>query len=115
MRRKLRKLMFGTTMSGSLKTNNNMNIVLICIFGPPLLLIIATIFMIRRSRSFKTLIPLGLALLSAAFFGLVDVAKETHKDRPMRHTLSMVPVYLMMSSVPAVIAVCFLGSRIRRS
>jgi len=90
-----------------------MNPIAIFIYGPPLLLIIGTIFMISQSRSFRTLIPLGLALLSAAFFGLVDVAKETHKDRPMRHTLSMVPVYLMMSSIPAVIAVCFLGSRIR--
>ena len=115
MRRKLRKLMFGTTMSGSLKTNNNMNPIVICIFGPPLLLIIATIFMISRSRNFRTLIPLGLALFSAAVFGLDDVVRETHKDRPMRHTLSYVPVYLMMSSVPAIIAVCFLGSRIRRS
>lgn len=116
MRRKLRKLMFGTTMSGSLKTNNNMNLIVICIYGPPLLLIIATIFMISRSRNFRTLIPLGLALLSAAFFGLVDAQKDPRyswQETPIHHT--MVPVYLMMSSVPAIIAVCFLGSRIRRS
>jgi hypothetical protein len=91
----------------------NQDVIAIVIFGTPILLIIATIFMIRQSRNFVTLIPLILALLSAAYFGWCDVQKETHKDIPMRHTLSMVPVYLMMSSVPAIIAVCFLGSRIR--
>jgi uncharacterized membrane protein YidH (DUF202 family) len=88
-----------------------MSNIAIVIFGIPLLLIVATIIIARRSRNLVTLGPLILALLSAAYFGWQDVQTETHKDRPMRHTLSMVPVYLMMSSVPAIIAVCFLGRR----
>ena len=97
-----------------------MNIIFtLIIYGPPILLIIITAFklrrMIRREQKFLLVaLPLILAVLSAAYFGWGDAQKDPRYcpypwgDVPIHHT--MIPVYLMMSSVPALIAVCFLGN-----